>query len=297
MKRTDPPINTTQDTDRCQSLLKAQSAIYTQAKNARQGRVGVVLGIAVLLAYSSLVYDQATAPVGLFGGIALFAASIFQSQREGQMIDRAVSVQEQFDTTVFDLDWNDFLVPHRPSGQEVHQAAANFRGRPTKRWYSQTASTIRPLDILICQQENLGWGTSSHRRWANALVLAALALSFALATTWLLLDLEAWQGANALAVPFLPVLWETIHAARENYDSAAKKESAQQQVLELWREGMKRPVGVARVRTVQDCIVNLRRTNAPVPDWFDNHFRVRSEKAMHATATEMVAEALRNGKA
>lgn len=297
MKQTEPPIAVTQDTPECQQLLAATHVLYAQAKNLRRWRLTVVVIVAILLAVSTLTIEGAMAPVGLIGGLVLLGFSFLESKRADRLVRRAMSVQEKFDTRVFDLAWNDLAVPYRATGHEIHQAAAKFRGEGKVRWYRDTRTVVRPLDVLICQQSNLGWGADTHRRWASVLVVITIAIVVAIGATWFLLDLDIWQGTNALAIPALPVIWEAIHASIKHFGSADEKESVHQQLLDLWQKGLARNLPDARVREVQDRMANLRVSNAPVPDWFNEWLRPRNEQAMQRAVDGMIDEARRHGRA
>ncbi|MGE9781965.1 S-4TM family putative pore-forming effector [Janibacter sp. G368] len=297
MKMTEPPIAVRQNSAARQRMLAAQSVLYTRAKRLRRCRLMAVVVSAVLLTVATLLFGDATAPIGVVGGLVVLFTSLIQTRREGDLVERAVAIQEQFDTQVFGLTWNKFAVPHQPTPQSVQEASEKFRGRPTKDWYPDTETVIRPLDVLICQQANLGWGTTIHRRWAGVLWASSGVLVAGLLVLSWLLNIGWWPTLNALFVPFAPVLFELLSAASNHKGSADDKEEAHRRLMEVWREGLRRPIAEQRVRAVQDCVANLRRRNAQVPDWFDGHFRPDSERTMRAAAADLVDEARSHGKA
>lgn len=124
MKMTEPPIATRQNDDACQRLLAAQSVLYTRAKKLRRWRLVAVTSSAFLVAVATLAVGAATAPIGVAGGLLVLFASIVQGKREGALVERAVAIQEKFDTQVFNLKWNEFAVPNQPTGHEVQEEAA-----------------------------------------------------------------------------------------------------------------------------------------------------------------------------
>lgn len=292
-----PPIAVVQNTDSSQRLLAAQAVLYGDLKRARTIRMAVVLAAAVALAAFTIWANPSAAPVGATGGVVVLLATVFESRRERRFTDVAVSVQEQFDTTVFRLPWNSMAVPHPPTGQEVNTAAARYQGGRTRDWYPDTGGVQRPLDVIICQQSNLGWGAAVHRKWLAAVILATAVLLVVLVAVEVGLRLDWPTALNALVIPFVPVLWEAVNEVMRHLDAAKDKEDTQQRILALWREALARPVCDTRVREVQNCIVEFRRGNAQVPDWFDNAFRARNEQAMRTTAADMAAEAASHGKA
>lgn len=296
-KRTSPPIAEAQNSDTCEQLLAAQAVLYGDVKHAMALRLQVMVVAALMLSVFTIWVSPGAAWVGGVGGVVVLIASILASRRERRLVDLAVSIQEQFDTMVFQLPWNNMCVPERPAGQQVHEAAARYNGNRTKDWYPDTRAVHRPLDVLICQQANLGWGASMHRKWLAVVLGSALVLVAVLAGVWAGLRLNVTTGLNALIIPFVPVLLEALNEALRHHDAARDKKAAQQLILGLWRSSLTRRIKQKEVRAAQDSIVQLRRANARVPDWFDSHFRVKSEHAMRATADDMIAEAAEHGKA
>jgi hypothetical protein len=49
-------------------------------------------------------------------------------------------------------------------------------------------------------------------------------------------------------------------------------------------------------RSVQDRILQIRQSNAHVPDWLDNMRRARNEAAMHSSAEHLKEEAAAHGR-
>lgn len=297
-RHTDPPIGVAQNMEEAQRLLAAQSSLYTSSKTARDIRVGVVLLAAVCLALAAALSDGGDVPVGVVGGLVVLIASLIAAQRQQSRTELAVAVQERFDTQVFQLKWNSLCVRRTPTGQEVAGAASKYRGDRTRDWYPDTGTAERPLDILICQQANLGWGAFVHRSWAWLVVTVSIGAIALGAVVWWGVDLTAFQGMNILALPALPLLWEASDEVRRHFESAKGKDETQQLVLSIWQEGLtNKGTTASRCRDIQNEIVHIRRTNAHVPDWFDKRFRGRSEHAMRTSAIDMVAEARRHGRA
>lgn len=294
---TRPAIAEAQHTDRSRARLAAQAVVYGDVKRARATRTALIVAAALALSVVTLTGAVGTAAVGGVGGVLVLLVSVAATVRERRRTDLAVSMQEEFDTTVFELPWNAMCVPHRPTGQEVHEAAERYGGNRTHDWYPDTGCIRRPLDVLICQQSNLGWGASVHRRWFWTLTAATVALAVALALLGWAAGTDLGTAMNGLVLPFLPVFTEAVTEIVGHHDSATRKTGLQQQVSALWQEALRTDVTLDRVRDVQNEIVHVRRANAQVPDWFDKRLRGGNEQVMRATAAELVAEAAAHGKA
>lgn len=298
MTNSDPTaISIAQNTAHAQRMLAAQSRLYTEAKRLHDTRVLTVAALAVATVVAALAFPNARTAVGSIGGAATFFWSVLGGRRETRCRKQATLVQEEFDTYVFDLPWNSIAAEH-PSPTLIADAAARYRGNRTKNWYPDTSPVTRPLDILICQRSNLGWGASIHRLYAAILTGLLVALVLIGSAVALIAGLSATDALIALAVPLLGPARELIEMIRKNRDSADTKVTAETKVHGLWERALQ-PDGTITIddcRGVQDQILNIRRTNAHVPDWLDNLRRARNEALMQQSANHLIEEAVHHGK-
>lgn len=295
---TDPPIHVAQNRDDSVRRVAAQARLYADVKQAQWSRLGAVTAVGVIVAVVSLAAGD-DGLVGSIGGVVLLFANGLLMYRERRRVGLAVSVQESFDCSVFNLAWNDAAVRQRPSGQQIAQAAERYTGSRARDWYPNTGTLQRPLDIAVCQQSNVGWGAPVHRAWAWTVIGASVLIAAAVATGWWVAGLGPGRGFGALVAPFLPLLWEAFEMGRQNFESAAEKEDTQSLILDDWNSAMSGGSGLteSRCRTYQDAIADIRKRNAQVPDRFDKRLRGRNERAMRTTADDMIAQAQRAGLA
>lgn len=254
----------------------------------------MTVGIGVLAATASLSNQGKS--IGVIAGLLLLfvnGALMYRERRRGGL---AVSVQEDFDCMVFQLPWNDVLLRRRPTGQEIAAAADHYDGDRTRDWYPSTAGLPRPLDVIVCQQSNVGWGAPVHRAWGWTMVGSILALAAVQAAGWAVAGLSLADGLDGLIAPFLATYWEISEIGRRNFESARAKEGCQDQLLNDWSSAMSGdPISEERCRRYQDAVTHIRQQNAQVPDCFDRRLRSRNEKAMRATAVDMIEQARRAG--
>lgn len=291
-----PAISDAQNTQQRQRLIAAQARLYSDVKRDSALRFVVLTLIAASLSWVSISQASTTA-IGTVGGLTVLVIQALVTWRERRKVSLASAIQEQFDTEVYQLPWNEVAVRHRPSGQDISRAALRYKGDRTRDWYPDTGRVVRPLDILICQQSNVGWGIPVHRIWSWTLVGATAAGVLVLGLVWQAASLSPSRGLDAVVVPFLPVLWEVFEHVRTNLASARDKDEVQQLMLADWNvatAGGPLPT-VERCRLFQDQIVGIRRTNAHVPDRFDRILRARNERAMRTTSLDMVEAANRAG--
>ncbi|WP_408068683.1 S-4TM family putative pore-forming effector [Williamsia herbipolensis] len=295
---TSPPIRVAQARNDAVRMVGAQARLYADVKTAQWLRLALVVSVGLAISIACLVTGS-EGSVGWVSGVLLLFLNAAFMYRERRRVALAVSIQEAFDCQVFGLEWNDTAVRDRPPGQEIAKAAARYTGSRDQNWYPNTGSVRRPLDVAICQQSNVGWGAPVHRAWAWSLVCASFILGVAIVATWLVSGLGFSAGAGAFVAPFLPLAWELTEIIRQNFESAAEKETTQRVILDDWANAVAGavPLQESRCRRYQDAIAGIRKRNAQVPDWFDNRLRSRNERAMRTTAQDMVSEASRAGLA
>jgi hypothetical protein len=286
-----------QNSEHAQRLLAAQSRLYTDAKRLHDSRVLSVIVVAAIAIIAALAFPEARTAVGTIGGAVAFFWSVLGGGREKRCRRQAAFVQEEFDTYVFDLPWNAVAAEH-PSPTLIAEAAARYRGNRTKDWYPDTGPVARPLDILICQRSNLGWGASIHRLYAAVLTGALVGMVLLGGAISGLANLSATEALTVLVVPLLGPARELVEMIRSNRESGETKSKAETKVHSLWERAL-RPNGQITIedcRAVQDQILTIRQYNAHVPDWLDNLRRDRHEAVMALSAAHLVEEAKRHGK-
>lgn len=297
---TQPPIVEQQNTQPYQLLLAAQRRLYANVKRSHNRRLLAVIALSVLTLIIGGLWPEARSVVGGIAALVLGAVVLVAELREQRTTAVAASIQEEFDTGLFQLGWHGFLADH-PHQRDISRAAlgANYDGLPN--WYEPRALSelTRPLDVLVCQRANLDYGVALHRSYAAVLsggLLAAVGIAIGVAIA---LEYSGWTLLFGLIAPLTP---PAAAVAREIYghlDSARKKSSAQAKVAELWRRALDDPNSVddSECRRAQDCILGYRQSNARVPDWFYWNRRPKNEALMLATATDLVEQARLRGHA
>lgn len=291
---TSPAIRDAQNKDSALRLLQAQRRLYADAKTLQHTRLGVVLVGAVIGVAVGLSWPAVRTALSVASTVSLLILSLLGGSREKRRTREAAAVQDEFDTTVLRLPWNDLLA-ERPTPTLIADAVR--RSQPTADlpdWYPDTETTVRPLDVLICQRSNLGWGVTLHRAWAAAVlgVAVAVLVLVGVAVTALSAPLIAFA-------PLLPALRELGEIIKNNWDSAASKHTGERNVVTLWRTALTNRDAVTDndLRRVQDRILTFRQTNASVPDWFHIKRRNANEETMRGAANAQVAEAREHGLA
>ncbi|WUR91064.1 S-4TM family putative pore-forming effector [Streptomyces sp. NBC_01262] len=295
---TDPPILSAQNSQRSLRLLAAQRRLYSDAKVIHFARISTVLGAGIAISSLSLAFNSLRPLIGTASGLLLFLFSVVGSAREKRKQREAAAVQEEFDTSLYRLEWNNEIAA-RPNNSLVARAAARHRGGGLENWYGDTGSVVRPLDVLICQRSNLGWSISLHAYWAAGAVWCGV---FTISSTVMACGLTGMSFNSALLgvfSPLVPVVRELIEIWRLNSESLRLKEEADARGAQLWDTAMKSGIipSEAECRKLQDVIFSSRQKNALIPDWFYQWRRNAEEDAMRLGVEDYVLQAAEVGMA
>lgn len=298
MTNAHPNIATAQNSERALTLLAAQRRLYSDAKTIQGTRLAIAAAGALGSVVAALAFPPWRTSIGIVTGLILLVIGILGGAREKRKIKEGSCVQEELDVMLFGLTWND-MCADRPTTSTITAAANRLKGDRSdlRNWYPDTATVPYPMNVLICQNSNLGWGASAHRKWAATLTGVILALLAVSALIMVAGHMGVVEALIALVVPQLSLLKELYEMALSNLDTATSKASAEGKVLNLWRRGLTDPTAVTTVdcRAVQDKILQFRQNGASIPNWFHNRVRRRQEATMRATAEHLVAEARAHG--
>lgn len=291
------PIHQRQLDPRMIRLQRAAAASHQRGQLVESIRAGA----AILLAAAGIVVTLAGhgRPAMSITGAAWFLVSAFLLKRvAGATARQGALLQEMFDTALFYLPWRPTVAGDPVPEPDVHHLARGLRQggakdqRITAGWYDSTEGVHHPYDVLIAQEQNLGWDARLRRRYAS-LILAAVVI-------WSCLGLVAGIAiANATIVNtllsfFIPSLaayqvaleiWagqQRIAAERQRLLNAVTTELRNAQPGPVSDHEWHRVREVAR--DIQDGILRTRLDAIRVPEWFYRHYRNRDELDFADTA-------------
>lgn len=276
-------------------LLVAQAELYSTAKRIRLVRLGVSGLLAIAAPILALFVPHSAEPmagIGFFWGVLTyfpFRAAQFTKTRQ------AATVQEQFDTTLFDLPWAKFLVGDRVPPEIIHEAERKSTEDPARfrNWYSDPGALPYPLDVLLCQRANMVWDWRLRRHYAGyvAWLIASIILIDVAIAFWLHQSVADFLlGLFIPTAPALQQLGESVMAHRE---SAGEKEELARHIAVLWDGGLREPGTVTKelCRQIQDRIFALRNNSPLVPDRWYTWLKRSYQADMNASAIELRKQA------
>jgi hypothetical protein len=274
--------------------------IRLQRAAARSHQLGqrleaVRVTASVLLALAGIIttlLDHGRTAVTILGA-AWFLASAFLLRRASlASARRGALLQEMFDTELFYLPWRPAVAGDRVADADASKLARSLHlgsgkaQRIDAGWYDPTAGVQHPYDVLIAQEQNLGWDARLRRLYANLVVgLAVVWTAAGFIAGMVIANSTVLEVIVSFFVPCLAV-----------YQLAAEIWYGQRQVADE-RERLRRMVTAElqnakcgtipkpewnrlrnMAREIQDGILRTRFDAARVPEWLYRTQRTNDER-------------------
>lgn len=273
------------------TLLRAYSWHYQQA---RRWHLAKILGTVVLAAAAPAVtfwFPEAADGVAAAAGAWVLVGRTVLAIAEQRQIRQAVTVQEQFDTDLFELPWNASLAGPKAAAEDIADGARHVPDDSRLRdWYAPTSGAPWPLDVLLCQRSSAVWGRRVH--YDYGITVATLGGGWFLAGIIMGLAAHLTLGGYliSLFLPSQPAFLDAIELSRSHLRQSADKQAIEQQADALWEKGCRKPTSVtaADCRTIQDQAYRLRSGGPRVAQWFYRLRRGRDQQAMEAAVSHLL---------
>lgn len=282
-----------------QKLLKARQQLWHQAQRTMILQIVFTVVVPIVLALAALLYPVIRpygATFALF--IAVVDASLLDRAYRGLM-KRAAKASEQFDCTVLELPWNDFLVGGKLDPETIHEEATSYERRTSdnalKDWYSPAAAALPDhLSRIVCQRTNLWYDAKLRTAYSNSIPTALCMICAALAFAGLLVNLTLSDFVLTVLAPMAPlVLWSVREYFRQR-DAAAGQDSLKASAEAFWKAASYSQITSAdatkKSREFQDAIFNRRASSPLLPPGIYWTYRSRLEEQMNVGAEALIAE-------
>lgn len=257
-----------QNNDKSLQLLAAQDRLYANAKTwFYLAFVFPILPLIGMLLNPFLqIMDDFLTIAGVFGLVLALVIDRFVKNK----IEKAACIQEEFDTDVFELPWNEGLVGVRISKESRIKAASDFKIEQHRLpWYTEEIGTLPDtnLQVLLCQRESIMWDRQLKKHISNILAWV-LGISLSTLVLWGLYSNPPFQEwFKLILIPasgFLVGIWklwksfQTVGNFQEDLNQSLEAE------IEAYRKN-KSQVSLERLRLFQDKTYKCRREICLVP--------------------------------
>jgi len=278
-------INQLQNTNHCIELLAAQRIRYIEAKKYRTIRIAGSFGLTINAPLVILLFPELKITLGIIGGIWTIVAFLL-SARESNMVKEASTIQEEFDTQTFDLEWNNIQIGTKVSNEIIHSSDSKYTDKTDLYdWYGDLDGINNNLSILICQRSNLVWDWRLRKQFAWTIIIALLLLFGLGLVISLYLKLSLQTYLIGILLPSASAFILGVKEVKEHFDSAKSKEGLEKKINSIWEKSMTTLVSPTKseLRKVQDKIYQLRTNTALIPDWWYNKLKGEFDKNMQNT--------------
>jgi hypothetical protein len=278
-------INKIQNTNHCIELLAAQRVIYREAKKYRTIRIVGSFGLTIIAPVVILFFPELKITLGIVGGIWTIMAFLI-SARESSKVKEAATIQEEFDTLTFELDWNNIQCGSKVSNEIIHSSASKYIDKSDlKNWYGDLDGITTNLSILICQRSNLVWDWRLRKQFAWTIIIALLILFGLGLGISLYHKLTLQTYLISILLPSASAFILGIKEVKEHFDSAKSKEALEKKINSMWEKSITSLVSPTKLelRQVQDKIYQLRTNTALIPEWWYDTLKGDFEKSMQNT--------------
>lgn len=263
-------INEIQNNDSSLKQLAAMRSLYTQSKRILSIRFAITLSIAILFPILSNKYPAYQFYFALIALVYFVTNFLFWEKAESNKKQLAAKIQEQFDTQVLNISWNEIVAEDKPDPEDINQ---NYKKifetqlNSIRNWYPDKISQL-PEDIAktICQRSNIWWDSKLRRAYAYCLTATFTILLAVL--VWFIKDKIIADGFIFFA-PFAPILRLLFEQAFSQHKSADRLDKLKNQLNKILDEVVTNPViNISPIvtRSIQDEIFRHRSTNTPIPD-------------------------------
>lgn len=280
-------INTIQNNRKQIELLFTQRSLYSGAKKYFIWRTV----FALILAIVGPIISFSNESVGLYVGIVsiayLLISHLVLERLEGTKKINAAKIQEEFDTSVLSLLWNEVVAGSRPDMEIVASVLSQDRAIDSsslENWYASDVSKV-PLELgrLLCQRANTWWDSTLRNRYIALLLVLLFGTISILIILGIQLDLTLSKFILGVLLPIVPLIELLLKQIRDHFESHAcileLKGKLDNSIEILFQgKGIHNPEAVARV--FQDEIFRHRKKCPMVFDWVYWFFRDRQENQM-----------------
>lgn len=287
-------IKLQQDKPENLKLLAAQRVAYERAKYVFGLQILFTVIFAVSLNFVRLLPRESVIEfvpyVLAFSMFVSFADQLFLVKHISNMKTNAAKVQELFDCSVYNMEWNRFNSGGKPDANFIQDNFKRYIPDSTRKienWYDIDLNGLsRERAILLCQETNL-WYDSNLREKFKSLALSIL---IAMALISFIISMVTKQGAGLMTMylfaPLLPAILFTLKIYQENDKAVTAAKDLKEAVLALKQST--NPLSMADLRKVQDKIFCSRKDNSLVPEWFYRKKRPKLEEGMKINALDSI---------
>lgn len=249
--------------------LKAQRVAYSQCKIFQVFDL-VSIVIAIILPIIGIIRNDFVNYLGAFGVLWTIIYLVSENYRR-KKTEQGAKLQEQFDTELYDIPWNEILCKDKISSDIRIDLAKKYNEDGLKNWYSKEVDESLPKQaaILLCQRINFSWELKLRKLFVTFLVFS-LVLYYGVFLGFFIYKNIGFYDILLLLAPSLSFL---IYGVQNSLSLKshifAKGETLKQIDGYLNKYSTNRDLPKFGIlRQIQDVIYSERTYPEKIPDWF-----------------------------
>ena len=249
--------------------LKAQRVVYSQCKIYQVFDVVSVL-MAIVLPIIGMLNNNIVNYLGAFGVLWTIIYLITENYRK-RKTEQGAKIQEQFDTELFEIPWNNILCKNKVNSDTQVDLATKYKGNDLTNWYSLevNSSVPKPIAIILCQRINFSWELKQRKRYV-AFLLLLLVTYYGLFVVVFICKNIGFYDILLLIAPSLSFLIYCVQNSLSLKNHIKSKNETLEQIdkiLDKYSENKEIP-NESVLRQIQDVIYIERTVPEKIPDWF-----------------------------
>ena len=276
-----------QNSEECLDLLAAQRVLYREAKNLWKlyGVSVIVLSLVSLIITLLLPQYKANVAMGSFT-LALLNIFIFKKSIEHK-VQQAATIQEEFDTEVFGLNWNKHIVGKRVRKELICEKSTRLsmsERAKLRDWYPDVGESEYPKSVLICQRTNLYWDFELRKKYGYLVIGITILIIFITFITMWILNKSFIDSFVSFIIPISSILFLGFETGIGNLKLAEKKEKYSGEIESII--GLP-GTSLEECRQIQDKIFIMRNSSSLVIESMYNWLKERFEENTRKTLKKL----------
>jgi hypothetical protein len=271
-------ITTRQNNPNLIELLKAQRIAYSQCKTFQLFDVVSVI-IAIIFPVLTLKFPTYQNMINAFGVLWTIAYLLTEIYRKNKTTQGAI-IQEQFDTELYNLKWNEILCKDKVSIDTIQELATKYSSNDLTNWYSIKINDSNPKEIatILCQRINFSWEITQRRKFVRFLTIIASLYYL----TYVVISIKNNIGFFDLLVMLSPsisfLIYSVLNILSLKSHIKSKNETLRfiDKELDNYKVNSSLPTNET-LREIQNVIYSERTVPEKVPDWFYRLNKTKNE--------------------
>lgn len=258
--------------------LKAQRVAYTQCKIYQIFDVISIL-MAIVLPIIGMLNNNIVKFLGAFGVLWTIFYLVSENYRK-KKTEQGAKIQEQFDTELFEIPWNNILCKKKVNCDVQIDLAKEYYGIDLYNWYSMEVNSelTKPIAVVLCQRINFSWELKQRRRYVTFLIILLVAY-YGFFFTFFISNNIGFYDLLLLIAPSLSFLIYGVQNSLSLKNHITSKNETLAQIDGILDEYSMHKVmpNESVLRQIQDIIYIERTVPEKIPDWFYKLFKSSNE--------------------